>query len=341
MTSVKRFRIREDPTPDELGTGGFVFTDAYSVFDWGQMPDDIPEKGRSLCTMGAATFEHLEDAGVRTHYRGVGDPDDPQSLSDCEEPPREMAIELTQVPNLRYLGGSYDYDAFYDEVGSHYLIPLEIVFRNKVPIGSSLRRRTDPSDHDLSFAAWPEETVELASPIVEFSTKFEESDRYLSADEADDIAGKASITELRELARQVNAVITDRADAVGLTHLDGKIECMYYDGKIGVADVTGTLDENRFAYNGRQLSKEVLRQYYARTDPEWVEAVAAAKERARSRDVADWRPLCEQEPSHLPSDVRELASQLYRAGANTYLDHPWFDGPPLRTVIQQLDGIGE
>ncbi len=341
MTSVKRFRVLEEPTRTALGRGRFVFTDAYSVFDWGQMPDVIPGKGQSLCSMGALTFELLEEAGIPTHYRGVDGVAGIDSLEACNNPPDEMAIELTRVPELPYEDGSYDYDAFYRKIDSHYLIPLEIVFRNEVPIGSSLRKRTEPADHGLSFAEWPEERVELAAPIVEFSTKFEESDRYLEDGEADTIAGEADIEELREVATAVNEVVTERADEVGLSHLDGKIECLFDDGTIKVADVTGTLDENRFAYDGRQVSKEVLRQYYARTNPDWVDAVSTAKEEARARNVADWRQLCDAEPNPLPNDVLELARNLYGAGANAYLGRAWFDAPPLHVVMDDVAALAE
>ena len=339
MTSVKRFRVEDEPTADTLGRGSFWFTDAYSVFDWGEMPDQIPGKGQSLCTMGARTFELLSEAGIPTHYRGVGATSAPVQLADCEEPPQEMAIELTTVPELPFEDGTYDYGAFYDAVGSHYLIPLEIVFRNQVPIGSSLRKRTAPDDHGLDFTDWPDRAIELDTPIVEFSTKFEESDRYLDEGAADDIAGAASLDALHDLARSVNAVITSHAASMGLTHLDGKIECLYDNGTIKVADVTGTLDENRFAYDGHQLSKEVLRQYYARTDPAWVGAVRDAKVSAREEGIADWHGLCDRTPAALPESIRALASDMYRAGANTYIDRPWFDAPALKTVVAELETI--
>ncbi|PSQ38766.1 phosphoribosylaminoimidazolesuccinocarboxamide synthase, partial [Halobacteriales archaeon SW_10_66_29] len=60
MTSVKNFRVAAAATADALGRGAFAFTDDYSVFDWGKMPDEIPDKGASLCTMGAFNFELLE-----------------------------------------------------------------------------------------------------------------------------------------------------------------------------------------------------------------------------------------------------------------------------------------
>jgi phosphoribosylaminoimidazole-succinocarboxamide synthase len=254
-------------------------------------------------------------------------------LGDAPEPPTEMAISLTQVPDLPFADGSYDYEAFHDEGGENYLIPLEIVFRNSVPVGSSLRRRTEPADHGLDFESWPEKAVELDSPIVEFSTKYEEQDRYLDREEADAIAGHAELGRLEELALAVNHVVTEQAAGAGLTHEDGKIECLYFQGEIRVADVVGTFDENRFSYDGHQVSKEVVRQYYRHTDPEWVEAVAAAKAEARRRGVADWRELCEDEPNPLPDHVIEAARDLYAAGANAYTGSEWFDAPDLDEAV--------
>ncbi|MFB6134283.1 MAG: phosphoribosylaminoimidazolesuccinocarboxamide synthase, partial [Halanaeroarchaeum sp.] len=81
------------PTRDSLGRGRFEFTDDYSVFDWGKMPDTIPEKGASLCTMGAYNFELLEEAGVPTHYRGVVSDDEVVPLAAADAPPTAMAID--------------------------------------------------------------------------------------------------------------------------------------------------------------------------------------------------------------------------------------------------------
>lgn len=40
----------------------FEYTDDYSVFDWGKMPDTIGQKGRALAIIGAHFFEKLADA---------------------------------------------------------------------------------------------------------------------------------------------------------------------------------------------------------------------------------------------------------------------------------------
>ena len=47
MGSVKDLIVIEEPT-EKPGTGRFVFSDRYSVFDYGEMPDKIENKGRSL-----------------------------------------------------------------------------------------------------------------------------------------------------------------------------------------------------------------------------------------------------------------------------------------------------
>jgi phosphoribosylaminoimidazole-succinocarboxamide synthase len=339
MTSVKDFRVERSATPEDLGRGRFVFTDAYSIFDWGRMPDAIPEKGRSLCAMGAHNFSLLEAEGIPTHYRGVVAEESVVELADADDPPREMAIDLAQVPDLPVDDGAYDYGAFHADAGGNYLIPLEIVFRNAVPVGSSLRSRRDPDEVGIDTAEWPDEPVQLPEPVVEFSTKFEERDRYLTSEEADAIAGRAALDDLAALAREVNRVVTERASEVGLAHEDGKIECLYHDGEVRVADVVGTFDENRFSYDGHEISKEVLRQYHKRTQPEWVAAVNEAKAEADAAGETDWRALCGRDPDPLAAEVVETAIDLYTAGANAYVGRELFDAPDLDGAVEAAGAL--
>ncbi|QGN06331.1 phosphoribosylaminoimidazolesuccinocarboxamide synthase [Halorhabdus sp. CBA1104] len=342
MTSVKEFRIDEEPTATELGKGAFVFTDDYSVFDWGKMPDEIPAKGASLCTMGAYNFEQLDAAGIGTHYEGVlvdGELTDLQTAIDAGSQPREMAISLTQVPKLPHETDGYDYEAYHDTAGENYLVPLEIVFRNTVPVGSSLRERSAPPDHGLDTAEWPDEVVELPEPVVEFSTKYEEQDRYLPREEADRIAGQADIDALEAVAREVNEYLNRQAAEAGFAHEDGKIECLYYQGEIYVADVVGTFDENRFSYEGKEVSKEVIRQYHKRTQPAWVEAVSEAKATASERNRADWKALCERQPEPLEGHSIEVASNLYQAGTNAYVGQEVFDAPAIEDTLERVERL--
>ena len=39
----------------------FEFTNDYSVFDWGKMPDTIPHKGQALARLTSSLYEKLED----------------------------------------------------------------------------------------------------------------------------------------------------------------------------------------------------------------------------------------------------------------------------------------
>jgi phosphoribosylaminoimidazole-succinocarboxamide synthase len=340
MGSVKSLRVEESATDSSLGRGSFVFSDDYSVFDWGKMPDEIDGKGASLCSMGAYSFEVLENEGVPTHYRGVVSDGEVVALGDINEPPDEMAVELTRVPDLPFdeTTGEYDYEPFHAEGGDNYLVPLEVVFRNAVPPGSSLRSRYEPSEVGVDADDWSDETVALNEPLVEFSTKFEEKDRYLDDEEARHVSGldEDKFETLRETARRVNEIVTEHADGVGLSHQDGKIECLYHDGDIKVADVVGTFDENRFLRDGVQISKEFLRQFYKTYDPDWVEAVGDAKSEADERGVADWRGLCDVKPKPLPEDVKLMASDLYRAGANVYTERELFDAPSLDDVVERI-----
>ena len=341
MGSVKSLRVEESATDTSLGRGTFVFSDDYSVFDWGKMPDEIDRKGASLCAMGAHSFEILEKRDIPTHYRGVVTDGGVVSPDETDEPPNEMAVELTQVPELPFgeTTGEYDYESFHAEGGDNYLVPLEVVFRNAVPPGSSLRSRYEPTDLGLEIDEWRDETVELDEPVVEFSTKFEEKDRYLDEEEARRVSGleEDAFETLRETAHRVNEVVTEHAGDVGLSHQDGKIECLYEDGEVKVADVTGTFDENRFLRDGVQMSKEFLRQFYKGYDPEWVEAVGDAKKEADEHGVADWRELCDVEPKPLPEEVKLTASDLYRAGANVYTERDLFDAPELDEVVERIE----
>ncbi|OTF02115.1 phosphoribosylaminoimidazolesuccinocarboxamide synthase, partial [Halorubrum sp. SD612] len=167
--------------------------------------------------------------------------------------------------------------------------------------------------------------------------KYEEQDRYLTRAEADAIAGAADVDALESLALDVNRVVTERAEAAGFVHEDGKIECLYADGELRVADVVGTFDENRFSYGGRGVSKEVVRQWYKANDPDWVAAVKEAKESVAGRDIDDWRELCDESPDPLPPAVVEAVSEMYAAGTNAYTGREWFDVPGIEAALDAVD----
>ena len=77
-------------------------------------------------------------------------------------------------------------------------------------------------------------------------------------------------------------------------------------------------DELRLIKDGIQLSKEVLRQYYA--DGSWHHATSQAKKMAKEKGETNWQAICKDElnssPSQLPKEFKELSEQMYTSLAN-------------------------
>ncbi len=333
MGSVKDLEVVEPPTSESTGRGIFRFSDRYSVFDWGEMPFEIDRKGEVLAMMGAYTFEMFEENDLNTHYLGMEENGEVKGLSELEGPSSEMHVELVNVMEPEFRDGSYDYSEFRDPTVSNYLIPLEVIFRNRIPIGSSARGRYSPEELGLEMEEWPETPVSLEDPIIESSTKLEEQDRYIDDEEAERISGM-SIDRIYEIAGSANRIITERAEEVGMRHDDGKLEFLYVDGEVIVGDVAGTFDENRFTIDGTQVSKEVLRQAYKRNQPNWVEEVKEAKERARTEGIEQWKDLVELSPREL--GIEDLVSEMYQAGANRYTGEKFFDVRALDEVMKDI-----
>jgi phosphoribosylaminoimidazole-succinocarboxamide synthase len=341
--SVKELLLESGPADAVLGTGKFVFSNDFSVFDWGKMPDTILLKGRALCMMAAFNFELMEKNMVKTHYLGLIEDGVVKKFKDVSEPAGEMKVMVTRKPELEFKKGLYDYALFRKKAGENFLVPLEIIFRNSVPVGSSVRKRFLPSKAGLKGKKWPEKNVRLKKPIIDFSTKLEAKDRYLSEKEAFEISclAKGKFLELKEIALKVNRIITEQAERQGLEHEDGKIEVFYFRGELFVADVAGTFDENRFSFAGKEISKEVIRQYYKKSQPDWADAVEKAKAKAEKKKDRGWKKYCKVEPKNLPPALLELVSEMYCAGANRYCGKEIFSARGLGEALEKLYSRGE
>jgi phosphoribosylaminoimidazole-succinocarboxamide synthase len=142
MGSVKDLQVIQKPTQDAMGIGRFLFSDRYSVFDWGEMPDHIPNKGAALCLMGAYCFERLEAKGVQTHYRGlVNEKGKAVKVDELTQPSSIMEVSLVNVykPQTSIVNGKIVHDySLYTPSLKNCLIPLEIIYRNGLPEGSSV-----------------------------------------------------------------------------------------------------------------------------------------------------------------------------------------------------------
>jgi phosphoribosylaminoimidazole-succinocarboxamide synthase len=365
MGSVKDLKVLKPAYENKPGVGNFVFSNRYSVFDWGKMPDLIKDKGASLATMAAFNFERLEEADIETHYRGIVSPEgDLIRFDDLKE--GSGGAETIQV-NLgvvyhpiarRFVDEQgntevkYDYSLYDTNRGmlNNYLIPLEIIFRNGLPKGSSVFKRIDRAKKiddeierdqalnkifsNLGVTEEPKPGDMLPKPILGYTTKLEPGDRKLDYNQAVEISGLSNADfNLEEVALNVNDLITKQAKRVGLVHYDGKVEMLYNRDTWSpvVADVVGTLDENRFGLNGEQISKEVKRQWYHKNQPGFSTACDEFK-----KTGPGWQERSTVKPIKLDSQFAELDSQMYTAACNRYVQKDIFNVPDLDDVMDSI-----
>ncbi|MCX8150529.1 MAG: phosphoribosylaminoimidazolesuccinocarboxamide synthase [Candidatus Bathyarchaeota archaeon] len=350
MGSVKDLEVIKKPTSETMGTGRFHFSDRYSVFDWGEMPDHIDKKGEALCLMGAYCFERLEEKSVRTHYKGLVDSEKKVvTFKELREPSNIMEVSLVSVyrPNTRVEEGKliYDYSTYTADL-KNFLIPLEIIYRNGLPEGSSVFKRLEQGKvtlQDLGLDHYPKPGERFTKPIFDVSTKLEETDRYVTWDEAAKIAGLTNIevAAVKVVLAKVNETINEVSAKAGLVNEDGKIELAFdSQRRLMVTDVVGTLDECRFTLDGFHVSKEVARQFYKKT--QWYKDTEEAKKTAEATGVKDWKSLCKSQPPKLDPQLKTIISEMYTSTANEMTGTKFFDSPKLRDVVKKYkEYIGE
>jgi len=336
MGSVKDLKVLSPATKSEYGKAIFHFSDRYSVFDWGEMPDTIPFKGAATAILGAYFFEKLESLGYETHYIGLVEDDKPMPISELSSPSDSMMIDLVNVYHPTNNQGIYDYSV-YTQVDNNLLIPLEIIYRNFLPKGSSVFKRLLKGElnyTDLKLDAYPIPDTQLQIPFIDFSTKLEITDRYISPAEAEQISGLSDeeMEALSDITRAINTIITSEFKKINAINLDGKIEAAKNaHADIVLVDVLGTLDECRFELNGLHLSKEVARMHYRNSD--WFHET----ERAKEQDRQNWKKICKLQPEPLPARFKFLLSQMYCKVTNEITGRQWFDVPySLNEIVEKI-----
>ena len=266
----------------------FRFSNRYSIFDWGQMPDEIPEKGSALATMGDLLMRHLRDHGIKTHYIQRG------------ELKEDLIVKAVSVPR--------DGVGIYQKNPNSILIPLEVIYRFGVPKGSSLIRK--------GF----KEGEEFSPPRIDFTTKLERMDRALTPDEAKQMAGMSEdewhslLTMTQTIAQKLKNVF----EVAGLKLWDGKLEFAFDSTRnIMLVDSIG-LDEIRLTFEGHTLSKELLRQCYLTS--KWYQALAIAKEKSPQH----FKEYCVEElnesPAPLPASVIQAMGKIYQITSDLILN---------------------
>jgi len=335
MGSVKDLKIIKPVDEKESGIGQFYFSDRYSVFDWGEMPDLIKDKGKSLCILGAFFFEKLEIMGITTHYQGLVEDGTVKHLTQLKQPSGVMQVSLVRVLKPKTNKTAYDY-SLYQSKPANCLIPLEVIYRNSLPAGSSVFKRLHNGSlslADLGLQQMPEPNTVRSSPVLDCSTKLEATDRYLSWAEAAQISGmsKPELEKLQTTTRLINDLISKQTKAVGLFNEDGKVEFAFdMNRNLMLVDVLGTPDECRFTSDGIPVSKEVARIYYRKTP--WFKDLETAK----VKDRVNWKKHVASQPPKLPKRLFELIGHLYQSTCNEITQRRWFAVPALPTILQYI-----
>lgn len=310
MGSVKDLTVEKPATENESGKGVFKFTDDYSVFDYGKMPDIIPNKGEALCRMAVYNFKELEKLGIKSHFLGL-------------KSGNEMEVKIVQV--------LFPQKGELKQGMRNYLVPLEVIFRNSLPDGSSVFKRLKNGQttiEQLGLEKMPEPGEKLAKPIMDVSTKLEPTDRYLTWEEAKEISAltQEQIDEIKEKALQVNEFLTKKAESIGLEHADGKVEFgLSPENELVLVDVCGTLDEDRFLHEGMHISKQVARDYY-KTTP-WYEVIEKEKEEGKGHGEFT-------APELLPKELVGIISNMYKSVCETWTGEKFWNAPTIEETMQ-------
>ena len=220
----------------------------------------------------------------------------------------------------------------------NYLVPLEVIFRNSLPSGSSVFRRLESGEislDDLGLSEAPQPGQRLEKPLMDVSTKLEPTDRYLSWDEALEISkiSEEQLYELKETALNINDFISEKAQGLGLEHADGKVEfAVTPKNELMLVDVCGTLDEDRFLWNGIHVSKQVCRDYYKSTP--WYAELESAKKSGVEK--SSWPA-----PQPLPPELKEIVSSMYKSVCEAWIGERRWKAPNIEEVMHSYKAFLE
>ena len=286
----------------------FEFTDNYSIYDWGIMPDSINGKGNCLANMANTFFTELSKPELKINMPPFYSHDHFDQLLASEtfkditlngvknhfiEQVSSQSIKVKKVDILHPVKNEADFEyKAYNNKPENTLIPLEVVFRFGAPLGSSYLKR-HPEIEVNSF---------FKTAVIEFYTKLEPFDRKLSNEEAKKIAALSSkeFNEIIERTEILALYLQNRFMDMNLDLWDGKFEFAFGESVEGnreiiLVDSIGP-DELRLTHNSFPFSKEFLRQHYQ--DTQWLKHF----KETQSRDIV---------PKKLPLIIKRKAEQIY------------------------------
>jgi phosphoribosylaminoimidazole-succinocarboxamide synthase len=344
----------------------FEFTDDYSVFDWGKMPDTIKHKGRSLTILGAfffeklgdpafwqslknslglknieqkwlskifesKTFEQLRADGAKHHFRGLvtksGVVFDLSAAAKPESMPLlEVAGAQVIKPEPATVCGQAAY--YYPPVDSaaRRLISLEVIFRYGMPSGSSLQARIETNPDYAKVLGLP--SVPQANQMFPYPV-VEFSTKLEPSDRLLSVQEALLISQLP--ANQFNQLVElTNCLAIGLYAIFAERGIELWDGKFEF------ITEGNTIALADSIGPDELRLLYKgkHLSKEMLRQVyrggeweKAVKE-AKQGGVGDWKLECKQQPKSLPVDIKQSVDSLYPMLANEVTGMTLFEQQP-------------
>ena len=321
----------------------FDYSNRYSVFDWGEMPDHLAFKGESLAQIAYLFFKYLEDAKFWRenekelrkkvalapefiHHQVQLELDKNLSQGVAHHllqflPPHSFSAKALKIIRPKF-NGTYDYSE-YQNAPTETLVPLEVVFRFALTEHSSLLKRSTP-EYLKSLGLYKSSLngdEKFIFPVIEFFTKLESTDRPLTYQEAKECAGLTDQEFKILLAKNALCalMISFLFKKIGVDLIDGKFEWGFAEEKSSIgrqfilADSIGP-DELRLKYKDVELSKEILRIEYRKN--KWFRDTELAKEMAKKGNTVDWILICKNELNSYPPKLDENflsgVSMIYR-----------------------------
>src|SRR3989338_4921845 len=234
-TSVKRIGVLQSPTANSLGIADFTYRPVFSVFDFGTIVPPVLLDNSTVSLMAGFNFELLRERGIDSHYYGlITDKEKRVSAKEIIlhrlDPPRTMRVKYANRLMPEFRDGKWDYSMFGKGDITCYIQPIEFISRNSLPESSSVWKRIKRGEISLEDLGLPSDfkvgdnVSESLAPILDYSTKFEPDDRYLSPKKAKELMGVSDgvFEDINEITRAASRIMTDYAASRGFKREDGK-----------------------------------------------------------------------------------------------------------------------
>jgi phosphoribosylaminoimidazole-succinocarboxamide synthase len=290
----------------------------------------VPLDNSTIALMAAFNFERLRDAGLESHYLALVHEGEPISAAEAIRSglaPDTLRVRLVNRLLPTHTPAGWDYSIFQSPPASHFVVPIEFISRVKIGANSSVWKRVERGEISLADLGLPADIRPgdpLPGHVLDYSTKYEPEDRYVTSEAARQITGFSleRWARINRTTAEASRLMTEFAKSRGVEREDGKVEYVTLDQR-GELDVLGdavtTLHEDRLILDGTDITKQAIRDAVKRSSPEWAAEIDRAKTEARRRGVADFRTLMDPTIRYV-SPPREFFER-YNALARAFVNH--------------------